>query len=173
MRILKNKDRITRATLKSFIKRNKVNIFVKVVSDFDGMTDMVEHRKDAQFKQIEVLDEKLKQSFGFIMDGVFITGRDWFKHYEDENFYGIELYNSTGTSIIAVKKTTKNKETQSHEVSDIKIVDYSDKAIAVFGNTRPIKDKLKAIGGRFNPRLKGGAGWIFPKTKKEQVLSIL
>lgn len=49
------------------------------------------------------------------------------------------------------------------------IIDYSENAIAVTGDTKPIKDKLKALGGRFNPRLKCGAGWIFPKKKLEEV----
>lgn len=51
----------------------------------------------------------------------------------------------------------------------IKIVDYSEKAIAVIGDTFPVKDKLKALGGKFNKFLTCGAGWIFPKTKLEEV----
>lgn len=47
----------------------------------------------------------------------------------------------------------------------VQIIDYSEKAIAVIGDTRPIKDKLKELGGRFNPRLTCGAGWIFSKTR--------
>ena len=39
----------------------------------------------------------------------------------------------------------------------------------MFGDTKTIKDELKSIGGKFNPRLNynGGkrAGWIFPKSK--------
>jgi len=53
------------------------------------------------------------------------------------------------------------------------IVDYSEKAIAVIGETKPISEKLKGIGGRFNAKLSCGAGWIFPKTKKEQVINLL
>ena len=56
------------------------------------------------------------------------------------------------------------------------IVDYSEKAIALFGDTRPIKDALAALGGRFNSRLthEGGkrAGWIFPKTRSERVKAL-
>lgn len=48
---------------------------------------------------------------------------------------------------------------------EIQIIDYSEKAIAVIGDTKPIKDKLKELGGKFNFRLSCGAGWIFPKTK--------
>lgn len=57
--------------------------------------------------------------------------------------------------------------------SDIQILDYSEKAIAVIGNTKRIKDQLKALGGRFNFRLKCGAGWIFPKAKKAEILAII
>lgn len=57
------------------------------------------------------------------------------------------------------------------------IVDYSEKAIALFGNTREIKDTLKGFGGRFNPRLSHNgskkAGWIFPKTKRAELETVL
>jgi hypothetical protein len=36
---------------------------------------------------------------------------------------------------------------------DFIVADYSEKALAVFGDTRLIKDQLKALGGRFNPKL--------------------
>lgn len=47
----------------------------------------------------------------------------------------------------------------------VQIIDYSEKAIAVIGDTRPVSGKLKSLGGKFNPRLSCGPGWIFPKTK--------
>lgn len=57
--------------------------------------------------------------------------------------------------------------------SGLEIVDYSEKAIAVFGDTKEIKDQLKEIGGRFNLSLKynGGkrAGWIFSKKQASKV----
>lgn len=56
---------------------------------------------------------------------------------------------------------------------DFSIVDYSEKAIAVTGDTRPIADKLKAIGGRFNPRLSCGPGWIFSKRAEAEVRALL
>ena len=52
---------------------------------------------------------------------------------------------------------------------NFEIIDYSEKAIAVVGDTREIKDALKRLGGRFNPRLSCGAGWIFSKSKRAQV----
>lgn len=56
---------------------------------------------------------------------------------------------------------------------DCTLVEYSAKAVAVFGNTKAIKDELKAMGGRFNSRLTFGgqrtAGWIFSKSQEQKL----
>jgi hypothetical protein len=57
------------------------------------------------------------------------------------------------------------------KVMSIRIVHYSDKCVAVMGDTKPHKDSLKAIGGKFNPWLKGGEGWVFPKWKEAEIRS--
>lgn len=54
-----------------------------------------------------------------------------------------------------------------------RIVYYSEKAIAVVGDTIVYKDKFKQLGGRFNPRLSCGAGWIFSKKVEKQLKEIL
>lgn len=59
------------------------------------------------------------------------------------------------------------------KVEGISIINYSDKAIAVIGNTKPIKDSLRLAGGRFNPRLTCGAGWIFSKIHESKVRSLV
>lgn len=51
----------------------------------------------------------------------------------------------------------------------LQIVDYSEKAIAVIGETKAVKDRLKELGGRFNAKLSCGPGWIFSKTKKNDL----
>lgn len=55
----------------------------------------------------------------------------------------------------------------------IRIVDYSDRAVAVIGETKSMKETLKSLGGRFNPRLSCGSGWIFPKTKMNELCEII
>ena len=57
--------------------------------------------------------------------------------------------------------------------SGVQIIDYSERAIAVIGDTKAIKETLKSLGGRFNNRLSCGAGWIFPKSKEESVRKTL
>jgi hypothetical protein len=65
------------------------------------------------------------------------------------------------------EKVVKDETEPSGE--GLQIVDYSEKAIAVIGDTKPVKDTLKGLGGRFNFRLSCGAGWIFPKTREADV----
>lgn len=55
----------------------------------------------------------------------------------------------------------------------VEIINYSERAIAVIGDTKPIKEQLKSLGGRFNFRLKCGAGWVFPKSKREEVENLI
>ncbi len=62
----------------------------------------------------------------------------------------------------------KEEEKPSYE-----IVYYSEKAFAVTGDTRSIKDELKQLGGRFNAKLKCGAGWIFSKKVMDDVRKLL
>lgn len=57
---------------------------------------------------------------------------------------------------------------ESPAAQGIEIVEYSEKALAVIGETYPIRQMLKDQGGRFNRFLKIGgqtvAGWIFQKS---------
>lgn len=78
-------------------------------------------------------------------------------------------------------KTNHKIETQNEDKTetDIKIIDYTEKSIVVIGNTTEYKEKLKEIGGKWNSRLKHPdtkeqmSGWIFPKTKIENVKKIV
>jgi hypothetical protein len=103
-----------------------------------------------------------------------------------ERFYGerkqcIERYAliAGDEANICVKTAmASNAETATEAITDdYIIVDYSDKALAVFGDTKPIKDELKALGGRFNPKLTHDdgkkAGWIFSKSKESELRNLL
>jgi len=79
-------------------------------------------------------------------------------------------------SNICVK--SQSSGTKSEVVSgEFLIVNYSDKAIAVFGDTRLIKDQLKKSGGRFNPFLthdnEKKPGWVFSKNHEHRVRKLL
>lgn len=51
----------------------------------------------------------------------------------------------------------------------IRFVDYSERSFALVGDTKPMKDALKKLGGTWNKRLSCGAGWIFSIAKREAV----
>lgn len=59
----------------------------------------------------------------------------------------------------------------------VTLVNYSDKAIALFGDTKSIKEQLKSIGARFNPFLNNNgvkqAGWILPTSKTAQAQALI
>ena len=70
-------------------------------------------------------------------------------------------------------KAAANEANEVQEAPAYTIVDYSEKALAVTGDTRAIANELKALGGRFNPRLSCGAGWIFSKRKESELRALL
>lgn len=53
-----------------------------------------------------------------------------------------------------------------------KMEPYSEKSFVVRGDTRHLRDQLVEFG-RWNPKLKGGPGWIFPNSAKSSVKKIL
>lgn len=57
------------------------------------------------------------------------------------------------------------------------LVDYSEKAIALFGDTKPIKEALMDLNGRFNRNLKykdgKKAGWVFSKKIRSNVEALI
>lgn len=109
---------------------------------------------------------------------------DAMEDYFDTNFYlNVELrkdeYNVTEPK--AKKEFTKKQEKPetvetATSLEGLEIVEYSEKAIAVFGETKEIKDQLKELGGKFNPALKynGGkrSGWIFSKKQADKVRAL-
>lgn len=56
---------------------------------------------------------------------------------------------------------------------NIQIVTYSEKAIKIYGDTKPLKEALKSLGAKYNPYLKGGPGWIASKTKEVEIRAVI
>lgn len=88
----------------------------------------------------------------------------------------VETPKSTKERTVKTSKESKAKEKETPK-SNIQIEDYSDKAIAIFGDTWNIKDKLKEVGCKYNPSLKRGdkkqPGWIVGKKKREEIEKII
>jgi guanyl-specific ribonuclease Sa len=76
----------------------------------------------------------------------------------------------------AAKQASKPAAKQASKPAELKLIKYSDKAVAIIGETKPVKDILIQAGGRFNRWLKVNGetvpGWIF-SAKREKELSAL
>ena len=94
--------KITKATIKSFIRKNEDKLYIQVKSKFDGMTDMVDTVKD-NFSLVEKIDRNILNTMG--MNGAWFVNdsRDYFGIYEDEDFKGYTISNCCGSFILAIK----------------------------------------------------------------------
>ncbi|MGN6440202.1 MAG: hypothetical protein ACTHMM_26990 [Agriterribacter sp.] len=75
----------------------------------------------------------------------------------------LQLAAGEGRYFIPATKEQPVKEPVSVDNVSVQIIDYSEKAFAVIGDTKPIKDLLRSMGGKWNSYLSCGAGWIFSK----------
>lgn len=130
---------------------------------------------------------KVAMTFGSLVDGLRFDIDGNLTRYQDKN---VEYAFGTSINMVMLKgevEATEYKEdrkiitvneppataSSSIVIPDLRIEDYSDKAIVVRGDTRNISDLLTGYKGIFNARLKGGVGWIFPKKKKDKILALL
>lgn len=102
-----------------------------------------------------------------------------------ENCYGLEWVSLEGIvsmclnsrSLIDLSDTDKAIIKTNEKVfgectpisTGLRIEEYSEKAIVVLGDTKPVAETLKSLGGKFNARLKCGAGWIFSKKAEARI----
>lgn len=61
----------------------------------------------------------------------------------------------------------------------MELLDYTEKSFVVIGDTKNVKDKLKELGGRYNPNLTHPetkeklSAWIFSKKQKEKIQTFI
>lgn len=136
--------------------------------------------KDLTPEIFKVLDAVTTYASSFRYDD-----SDGMQDYYDTNFYlSIKVSDEykviepkAKKSSVKAEKVEEAKEVEAVTVEGLEIVDYSEKAIAVFGDTKAVKDQLKELGGRFNPSLNYNgekrAGWIFSKKQADKVRELL
>ena len=96
--------KITKATFKSFVKKNRDNLLVMVKGSFDGMIDGFSYNRDAGFqaaRDTNMIENTLGIAGVWLVNG----GNDYFSAYEDENYVGIKLYNCCTSMIVAIEKS--------------------------------------------------------------------
>jgi hypothetical protein len=121
--------------------------------------------------------EKYSMGSGYYLGSQYRSGWEISKtNIDGRSLEALQIAAAEGRYFIpeqSEQTEVKNYSPVEVKAGTVQIIDYSEKAIAVIGDTKPIKDKLKELGGRFNFRLSCGAGWIFPKTKLTELQSAL
>ena len=98
--------KITRTTIKSFIKKNFDDLYISTRSRFNGMIDCVDACEDQSFRKVERDNrERFHDNSLGIKDAYFIGhSRDYFQPHNLDGFKGYEIYNCVGSFILAVKE---------------------------------------------------------------------
>jgi len=91
----------TMATIKSFIKKNQGKLYIKNLSNFDGMVDCVMPCEDKTFNLVNELDQadQCKNSLGMRGAWFVLGGRDSISQYLDNQFKGYKIYNCCNSFI--------------------------------------------------------------------------
>lgn len=160
---------IIEAARKEFVKNlpdgfHEVDDFQPVKGDkillleygWDNETDQPKFRF-VEYEVYYVRDGKYYYKDGYLKRVGKVGGKMW-----------TNACKQPSTPTKAARPTTA-QPSQNNASNGLKLIDYSEKAIAIIGDTKPMVAKLKQLGGRFNPRLSCGAGWIFSKRKEADV----
>ena len=174
--------RIERTVILGFSKhtRNLFSEMRKYAANFEGTAHLAEYNADYEHRE--------NYSIG---DGMYL-GRNKYSGWtiSKEPIYSLEklleryAHTAGDEANICLKATqpptdTAEQPTVSADLSalNLEIVEYSEKAIAVFGDTKPIKDVLKGLNGLFRANLtyngERRAGWIYSKKQETKVREAL
>ena|SRR5688572_28682407 len=103
--------KITRTTVKKFIKENIDNLYINVKSSFDGTTDGCEPLHDGFVKAEADTTQPKNEEYNertLGIKGAWFVGesRDHFQLYDNigEDMTGIEVSNSCGCFLLAIRK---------------------------------------------------------------------
>ena len=173
--------RIERTVILGFSKhtRNLFSEMRKCAANFEGTAHLAEYNADYEHRE--------NYSMG---DGMYL-GRNKYSGWtiekepicDLEKFIERYAHTAGDEANLCMKAPQRENEAQQPTATadpstlSLEIVEYSEKAIAVFGDTKPIKDVLKNLNGLFRANLtyKGErrAGWIYSKKQELKVREAL
>lgn len=158
--------------------RNNMQELRKAALNFEGTADFPERADNNPEKEY---NEPVEFTSGHsYLPDYFLGSENWYGWKVNKNKY-FPLNNEANKEKLYIAAAEghyfvpqeEEKEIKEVSADGLQLVEYSEKAIAVIGETKPIKDILKSLGGRFNFRLSCGAGWIFPKSKEQEIRAAL
>ena len=151
-----------------------VLVGVSVVSEsFDVIYKFRKYNKTKSEKKFRYINTEYRNEIPDVLEFVY-NGYSSNKSDKTEITAYVKNNNSKPKDEIKTVEVKKEAEVKTTELkpnnSDIRVVEYSEKSFAVIGNTKPIKDVLLQLGGKYNRYLTVGIGWIFSNKKKNEVM---
>ncbi|MFQ2456893.1 hypothetical protein ACVDHI_10665 [Aeromonas sp. 25-248] len=113
-----------------------------------------------QYSNTDELKQKLTRHLTIVMRGISVG-----THLTATVVKEAKAAKNSTSPIVTAQKTSSN--------NDIKLVDYTDKAFVVIGDTLNFKDDLSEINGKWIKLRSGGFGWMFSKKRLSDVADIL
>lgn len=162
---------------------HRKNLFPEMrryAANFEGTRYLTEENKEYEHR------ENYSMGYGYYLGKSKYSG--WIIEKESigdrQQFIERYAYIAGDPANICLKSTpaTGGTETGSgtvevHAGAGIVIVEYSEKALAVFGDTKNMKDSLRTLGGRFNRYLTWEGikqpGWVFSKKHETELRALL
>ena len=158
--------------------RNLFSEMRKYAANFEGTAYLAGNDKEYEHHE--------NYSMG---DGMYL-GRNKYSGWtiSKERIYDLEKFieryahtagDEANICLKALQRETEAQPITSADLStlNLEIVEYSEKAIAVFGDTKPIKDVLKGLNGLFRANLtyngERRAGWIYSRKQEQKVREAL
>lgn len=114
-------------------------------------------------------DGEKQLDYSFCKSGSTVFVRDKYECSSKDNDI-IETRETQETDATYSAIITQEPVSTSATNAIVCIVEYSDKDIAVYGDTMCYSEKFKEMGGYFNPRLRN---WIFSKKHESEVRNLL
>jgi len=98
--------KVTMATIKAFIRKNRNNLLIKNLSDFDGMVDCVMPANDTGFRKAQEPEQGRNHENCLGIRGAWFVlgGGDRFSPFEDNGVIGYEVYNCCGNFVIGIQQ---------------------------------------------------------------------
>ena len=166
-------------------------VFVKMPRRGEKYMQICSMREDRE--ELTPLANEILRDVDHFINSYRYDDSDGMIDYYDTNFYYFMAVGKWDKPFKVVPKTARIKSAAIEvgkpsadiqadgfvlpENLQIEIIDYSERAVAVFGETKPIKEKLKDLGGSFNNYLnyrgEKKPGWIFSKKKEMELRSAL
>ncbi len=96
--------KITLATIKAFIKKNRATLLIEQTSRFYGMSDCVETCMGHSFGPAQPADHACENNLGIAGVWFVFGSRDYFEVIDSDKVTGYRVYNCCGSFNIGVSK---------------------------------------------------------------------